>query len=157
MQAVADAVGVRAPSLYKRFADRSALLSAVADEVAADLAVATMPPATIRDPRRAVRQMAQRYRAFARHSPRAYQLLFGAAGTQPSPDANAQAASGVLRVAEALVGTAEALEAARLLVAFAHGFVSMELAGAFRLGGDVDAACDYGLKTLIGGLATSRP
>ena len=105
MQAVADAVGVRAPSLYKRVTDRSALLTAVADAVAADLGAATAPPATIRDPRRTVRQMAKRYRAFAHGSPHAYQLLFGA-GAQPSPGANAQAAAGVLRVASALVGPA---------------------------------------------------
>ena len=155
MQAVAEVVGVRAPSLYKRFADRSALLTAVADSVAADLAVATAPPAQIRDPQRAVRQMARRYRTFAQRSPRAYQLLFGDAGVQPTPSVNAQAGAGVLRVAEALVGQTHALEAARLLVAYVHGFVSMELAGAFRLGGDVNAAWDYGIDTLMRGLTVS--
>ena len=69
--------------------------------------------------------------------------------------ANALASADVLRVAGALVGPGQALEAARTLVAFAHGFVSMELAGAFRLGGDVDAAFDYGLETLIRGLTAS--
>ncbi len=152
MQAVADQVGVRAPSLYKRFSDRSALMTALADDVAADLAAAVAPPARIGDAPRALRVMATRYRRFAHRSPRAYQLLFGAAGAAPSPAVNALAAAGVLRVTEALVGQAEALEAARLLVAFAHGFVSMELAGAFRLGGNVDAAFDYALEALIRGL-----
>ena len=156
MQAVADTVGVRAPSLYKRFADRSALLTALADDVAADLARAVAPPTHIRDPQHALRRMAARYRAFAHRSPRSYQLLFGATGAQPTPATNALAAAGVMRVAEALVGPADALEAARLLVAFAHGFVSMELAGAFRLGGNVNAGFDYSLETLIRGL-TSRP
>jgi AcrR family transcriptional regulator len=156
MQAVADAVGVRAPSLYKRVADRSALLTALADDIATDLAAAVAVPARIPDPRRALRQMAARYRAFAHRQPHSYQLLFGAAGTQPSAGANALAAAGVLRVIEALVGPADALEAARLMVAYAHGFVSMELSGAFRLGGDVDDAFDYGIDTLIRGL-TSHP
>ncbi len=155
MQAVADAVGVRAPSLYKRFTDRAALVTALADDVAADLAAAVEPPAHVRDAQRALRTMATRYRTFAHRSPRAYQLLFGAAGVPggaPSPGTDALAAAGVLRVATALVGASDALAAARLLVAFAHGFVSMELAGAFRLGGDVDAAWDYGIDTLIAGL-----
>jgi AcrR family transcriptional regulator len=152
MQAVADAVGVRAPSLYKRVADRSALLTAVADDVAADLARAVAPPPRIKDPARSLRQMATRYRAFAHRWPQSYLLLFGVAGAQPSPGANAQAAGGVLRVAEMLVGPDHALQAARLLTAFIHGFVTMELNGAFRLGGSVNAAFDYGLDALLRGL-----
>lgn len=53
----------------------------------------------------------------------------------------------------ALVGDDDALDAARLFTAWATGFLQMELAGAFRLGGDVDDAFDYGLDRLIHGLA----
>ena len=42
-------------------------------------------------------------------------------------------------------------------VAFAHGFVSMELAGAFRLGGDVDRAWRTGVATIVDAVADIRP
>jgi hypothetical protein len=38
--------------------------------------------------------------------------------------------------------------AARTVVALATGFLSLELAGAFRLGGDVDEAWEYGVTGL---------
>ena len=43
------------------------------------------------------------------------------------------------------------------MTAFAHGFVSMELTGAFRLGGDVDAAYRYGVDVLVDALAAGGP
>jgi hypothetical protein len=36
-----------------------------------------------------------------------------------------------------------------MIVAWAHGFITMELAGAFRLGGDVDQAWDFGLDRIL--------
>jgi hypothetical protein len=48
-------------------------------------------------------------------------------------------------VSRQLAGEEEALEAARLVTAWATGFIGMELSGAFRLGGDVDRAFEYGL------------
>ena len=54
----------------------------------------------------------------------------------------------MLRVAAALVGEADALAAARTVTAWANGFVAMEQSGAFQLGGDVDAAFDYGITLL---------
>ena len=153
MQAVADAVGVRAPSLYKRFADRSALLTAVADDVAADLARGHH--ATRHDPGPAAGRAPDGHSAIARSpidSPRAYQLLFGAAGHatvagRQRPGRRRACCASPRRSS----GPAHALEAARLLVAFVHGFVSMELAGAFRLGGNVNAAWDYGLEAISSG------
>ena len=61
----------------------------------------------------------------------------------------------MLRVARQLVGSAEALEAARLVTAWATGFISMELAGAFRLDGDLETAFEYGVARLTAALAPS--
>jgi hypothetical protein len=63
-----------------------------------------------------------------------------------------RSAAPVIRASAALVGDDDALDAARLLTAWATGFLQMELSGAFRLGGDVDRAFDYGLRRLIAGL-----
>ena len=56
-------------------------------------------------------------------------------------------------VVERMVGSERALDAARLVTAFTHGFVSMELSGTFRLGGDIDEAFRYGVDVLIDALS----
>ena len=79
-----------------------------------------------------------------------------APGFAASPEQNALAVAPLLALTERLVGPEQALEAARLVTAFAHGFISMELSGAFRLGGDLDEAYRYGVDVLIGALAARR-
>jgi hypothetical protein len=46
-------------------------------------------------------------------------------------------------------GERDALPAARTLVPWVQGFVTMELAGAFRLGGDLEQAWRFGLDRLL--------
>ena len=70
---------------------------------------------------------------------------------------NAASAAGLLVVTERLVGRERALEAARALTAFGHGFIGMERAGAFRLGGNPDQAFEFGLEALIRGLSPDPP
>jgi AcrR family transcriptional regulator len=139
MQAVAEQVGVRAPSLYKRVKDRDQLLRLVADatldDLATRLAAADGLPA-----------LARVFRAFSRERPAGFRLMF--AGPS-SPEALARVSAPVLRVAAELAGDDDALDAARLVTAWASGFVTMELGGAFRLGGDVDQAFEYGLGRLV--------
>jgi AcrR family transcriptional regulator len=158
MQAVADRVGVRPPSLYKRVAGRPALIAAVADDVAAELGEVVAPALEVTDPARAIRLVADRYRAFAKKSPGAYQLLFNRLLPEalPTAEANAAGAAGLVRLVERLVGAEHGLEGARLLTAFAHGFVSMELAGAFRIGGDIDGAYRFAIDTIVSGLVERR-
>jgi len=49
----------------------------------------------------------------------------------------------------AIAGEQHALPAARTVVAWAHGFLTMELGGAFQLGGDVDEAWEYGVTRFV--------
>ena len=64
----------------------------------------------------------------------------------------ARASVPLLRATGELVGPDAALDAARLLTAWATGFVNMELSGSFRFDGDLDRAFDYGLERLVAGL-----
>ncbi|MFH8252405.1 TetR/AcrR family transcriptional regulator [Microbacterium sp. B2969] len=146
MQSVAERVGVRAPSLYKRVRDRDALLAAVVaatlDDLTGRLAASD----------RSLEGLARAYRAFAHDRPEGFRLLFASA---PPQDALDRSSAAILGSARELVGDEHALEAARLVTAWATGFVQMELAGAFRLGGDLDDAFAFGLATLRRGLAAT--
>jgi AcrR family transcriptional regulator len=160
MQAVATRVGVRPPSLYKHVADRTALIRAVSAAVTADLAQALGRSGPSGDPRAELRSMARRYRAFVRTNPAGYALLFTPPSAGFIPDETALAALGtpIVSVTARIVGEDSALDAARTFVAWAHGFTSLELAGGFRLGGDVDAAYVRGIELIIAGLSgPARP
>ncbi|GAA2175203.1 TetR/AcrR family transcriptional regulator [Agrococcus versicolor] len=154
MQAVAGRVGVRAPSLYKRVPGRDALLDAVVVATLADLASAIATAAEQGDdPRARLVAMATATRELARRAPVGYGLLFAPApGARADPAALAAAADPMLAAVRELVGDEDALDAARLLTAWLHGFVTMDLAGAFRLGGDVESAFGYGLRRVLDAL-----
>jgi AcrR family transcriptional regulator len=158
MQAVATAVGIRAPSLYKHVVDRGDLVRVTLTDLVIELGerCAEVEAGT---PQRQARALADVFRRFGHEHPVGFRLLFA-----PLPDpwradasANARAAVPVLQVAERLAGPSHALDAARTLTATTFGFVSMELAGAFRLGGDVDAAWSYAVDAIIDALAVPAP
>ena len=156
MAGVAQRVGIRPPSLYKHFGDRSDLLATVMTDTALDLGriLTDVVERSDEDPTAQLHALAAAYRSFALATPRAAALLFAdvAAGATPTLESQAEAVRPVLRVAEAMVGPTKALAAARVLTAFAYGFTSMESAGAFHLGGEVDDAYQLGLSVLAFGL-----
>jgi AcrR family transcriptional regulator len=154
MRGVAEAVGVQGPSLYKRVPDRAALIQAVAEGVVADLAGTLARATETGDPHTDLRTVADAYRDFVHRNPKGYRLLFAdlPAGAGPDPGALAALADPIVRAMGALVGETAALEGARTFVAWAHGFVTMELAGAFRLGGDLDAAYAFGVESILAGV-----
>ncbi|WP_022893467.1 TetR/AcrR family transcriptional regulator [Agromyces subbeticus] len=155
MQAVADRVGVRAPSLYKRVSNRRELIALVAEATVRDLgdrldaAVDGEP-----DPRAALAALAREARSFARERPVAFGLVFApGVDVDLDPESLARASATVVRLAGELAGEERALDAARTVTAWLNGFVGMELSGAFRLGGEVDRAFEFGIDTLTGALA----
>ncbi|MDQ2661400.1 MAG: TetR/AcrR family transcriptional regulator [Actinomycetota bacterium] len=156
MQSVAERVGVRAPSLYKRVRNRDELVGLIAqatiDELGARLEMAAAgPPA---EARAALRRLARAAREFAHQRPAGFRLIFApAAGATVARDSLTAASAPLLRVAAWLAGEEHALHAARTFTAWLNGFVSMELAGAFRLGGDVDEAFEFGIERLSDAIA----
>ncbi len=157
MRSVAEMVGVQGPSLYKRVPDRAALLRAVADGVVDDLARTLALATETGDPEADLRTVADAYRTFVHEHPNGYRLLFAdlPSGASPDPARLAALADPILRAMTALSGAPATLEGARTMVAWAHGFVTMELAGAFRLGGDLDTAYAFGIETILAGVRSS--
>ena len=147
MNAVAQRVGVRPPSLYKRVQGRERLVQLVAEATLADLGDRLSAES---DPAR----MARAFRAFGHQRPAAFQLVMtpGAGTPIASAEFGAAASEPVLAVARQLAGDENALSAARLFTAWIAGFVSMELNGSFRLGGDVDRAWEFGAARIVAAL-----
>lgn len=155
MRRVAEEVGVKGPSLYKRVPDREALLRAVTDAVVDDLSATMARARSTDDPRADLTAAAVAYRGFVHRNPNGYALLFTElpSGAKPDPAILAALGEPVVASMARLTGQAASLEGARTFVSWAHGFVSMELAGAFRLGGDLDAAYAYGVAAILAGVS----
>src|SRR5487761_1412333 len=75
MREVAAAVGVRAPSLYKRVRSRSDLFQLILEDVADELTAVLDTAASSGAPATDLRAMAAAYRKFARANPVTYLLL----------------------------------------------------------------------------------
>ncbi|KRC58347.1 hypothetical protein ASE14_17195 [Agromyces sp. Root81] len=167
MQAVAERVGVRAPSLYKRVRNRSDLVRLIAAAAVVDLGERLEAESDAgsasgergdraggRDAALAeTARLARTVRAFAHERPAAYGLVF-APGDDSGLEVEAlrEASAPLLAVAAELAGPEHALDAARTLTAWVTGFISMELSGAFRLGGDVDRAFEFGVDRIAAAL-----
>jgi AcrR family transcriptional regulator len=156
MQAVAAAVGIRGPSLYKRFPDRSAILAEIEILVLAEIEDVLLNAAgAAATPRGRIEAMARAYRVHATAHPQSYALIYGIDSVNDEAHLSAWIAAirPVLAEMTALAGAERALTAARTVTAWLHGFVAIEQAGMFRLGGDIDAAFEEGLATLLDGIA----
>ena len=100
MQAVADRVGVRPPSLYKRVRNRSDLIALVADATTRDLglrldAAADEPGGT---PQVRLRRLADTARRFAHERPAGFRLVFApTVDARVGDDALAAASASVLQ------------------------------------------------------------
>ena len=158
MQKVASVVGVRAPSLYKHVSSRAELIKLIAEETVEELRMALESASRGSDHRVNLEAMARAFREFAHRRPESYRLVFAPTSDdwRPDPDVLVSAVRPVLETAGGLAGSDHGLEAARLVTAWAHGFVTMELGGAFRMEGDIDAAFSFGIERIGATLASKQ-
>jgi len=159
MRAVADRVGVRPPSLYKRVRSRDDLLRLLAETTVADLAGRLDAVAAAGSGVDAVTRLgdlARALRSFAHERPAGYGLLFSPpSAARLPPETLGPSTAALFGVVSEIAGPDEALEAARTVTAWVTGFIAMELSGSFQLGGDVERAFDFGIARL--GAALARP
>lgn len=142
IRAVAGAAGVTPPSIYRHFADRTALLHAVVEERFRDFdRRLTEAEGSGRDPFDALRRRCAAYLAFARQHPGYYQVLFSTTalgpegvGTQggsahPGNASLRALVDGVQRCLDAGAGSADrdAFSVAIQLWAWLHGLVDLRI------------------------------
>lgn len=152
VSAVAAKAGVRGPSVYKHFVDRDELLRAVEIEILAELERTLRAGTEGRSPKQRLRSMADAYRRFAVRRPHRYAALYSrnAADDPQLADACRASAQPLFEELErAGLDKARMQPLSRTLTAFLHGFVSMEIANAFRLGGDIDHDFAESLETIL--------
>lgn len=142
MRAIAERVGIRAPSLYKHFASKQALEVALVTEGLRDAGEHFAEVVRAGDDPLA--DLARAYRAWAVRAPHLYRLMTHRPlpREQLPPGLEAAAAAPLV---DAVGGDADL---ARAAWAFLHGMASLEIAGRFPPGADLDAAWCAGTSAL---------
>lgn len=150
---LAEALGIKAPSLYKHFSDKAALLKAVNTLTMSELTHA-MQKATLEfsTPYARAEAMASAYWDYALAHPAAYSLAFNnQLGSAPDPAVAEALALPLQAIFAEGVGAENALTALRGAWALLHGFVMLYLTERFQRGGDVTQAYQSALRAYLRG------
>jgi AcrR family transcriptional regulator len=145
MRNVAAAIGIRAPSLYEHVADKRALESAIIAAGLGEQGVALS--AALADSEDPLVGMTHAWRQWALAHPHVYRLIYVRDLDRDDP-AVASAERSAAGPMWALCGGD--VEAARVIWAFAHGMVQLELSDRFPPGADIEALWARGLDALRG-------
>ncbi len=141
MRRVADALGMRAPSLYKHVPDKGALEAELISEGFEEIGVRFGAVVAAAPPGGALAALGAAYRAFAGERPHLYRLMTAGPLDRERlvPGAEGRAA------APLLAATGGDGDRARAVWAFAHGMAILEIDGRFPPGADLDAAWRRGM------------
>ncbi|MFT7710885.1 TetR/AcrR family transcriptional regulator [Clavibacter tessellarius] len=155
LQALAESLGVRVPSLYKHVDGMPGLQRGILLRGKAELAAELSRAAVGRSGADAVTRIAHAYRAWALAHPGRYALAMRA----PAPDdAEDGAASEALArvVYDALAGydlrDDDLVDATRFLRSAMHGFVALETGGAFALAADRERSWERLVASVVAAL-----
>ena len=161
LRSVADALGVRSPSLYAHVQGLQGLRRELSLHAAAAMAESLVSAAAKGRGLDALAEIAEAYRAFALRHPGLYDAaqravapgeddeLYDALASAPRPAIDA--------LAEAGIGPEDRVHFARALRSALHGFVSLENAGGFGMPESVDESFRRFVRMLLAGIAAAAP
>ncbi|MET7408395.1 TetR/AcrR family transcriptional regulator [Streptomyces parvulus] len=142
LRALADRLGIKAPSLYKHFPDKEAVETELVVRALTGAAEA-MEAAEAREPG-SLTGLARAYRAYALAHPHLYCLMT----ERPLPRASLPAGLEDRAAAPLMRVCGGEQDLARSFWAFAHGMVVLEIHGRFPADADLDAAWTRGVGAL---------
>ena len=149
LRAVASALGVKAPSLYRYYPQKGALELAVAEEALRLMCRELQRAAKVSDPEARLRKTAQAYLRFARNK---YPLYSFVLHNHLRETYGSQAGKDVwnlfLKAASDITGRPDDTAAAVALWSFLHGYATLEHAGGFGSSGPKGAVA-LGLESFL--------
>lgn len=154
LRKLADELGVKAPSLYRYFKNKTAILRAVNEDTSQRLAQALQEAI---DPEEALQAqlitLAHAYRKFAHDNRLTYGLLMTNTieDIQPPDEILTQNVLPLQALFAQWVGEAASLPALRGAFALLHGWSMLENANQLRRGGDLDAHFEQSFRAYIAG------
>jgi AcrR family transcriptional regulator len=151
---VAEHTGVAAPSLYKHVRSLAELRDRVAIRVVGELTERLTAAIMGRGGDEALRAAMWAYRQYVIEHPNRY------AAFPQAPRSDPELAAATRRLLDVILAVlrgygldgSAAIHAARCFRAIAHGFASLQAAGAFRLPEDLDATYDHLIQMLTAGV-----
>lgn len=158
---LADALGVKAPSLYRHVGNKHQLLQAVNLQTLQNLFLVmnTAVASTPNDPVTQMMALAHAYRQFAHEHPQLYMLAYTHKNEGLRPDETLLTAMvlPIQAIMAQISGEPASLTALRGALALLHGFVMLEINQQLQRGGDLDQAFIHSVGAYLHGWETSNP
>lgn len=157
LRAVAAELGVKAPSLYRYFADKEALENAVAEAILSLMLVEFRAKSASRNPATRFRSMVEVYLRFARERFPLY--TFVVQHNHPERYASGMGKAVwdlIVKTASAVSGQPDDTAAAVATWAFLHGYATLEHSGAFGPSGP-KGGLERGLEAFLSSFHSGLP
>lgn len=152
---IAGKLGIKAPSLYNHIESKNALLQAVVEQTY--LAMFAAYDEALRqstaDPTEQLLNLSRAQRRFAHANPNCYMLAYTTQNPdlRADPDMLLKQAVSIQKIMAQISGEANSLAALRGSLALTHGFITLELNGQFRRGGDLSETFDQIIRAYLAG------
>ncbi|MFD3166158.1 TetR/AcrR family transcriptional regulator [Herpetosiphon sp. NSE202] len=154
---LASELGIKAPSLYRYVANKTALLKGVVTITIQQLfeTYSQALNTSADDPQSQMLAICHGHRQFAHAQPKNYALAFTAASAEQRADSTSlvEMVLPVQAIMAQISGQQHSLSALRGMLGLIHGFVLLELNQQLQRGGDLSAAFDFAVRSYLAGVA----